>query len=503
MKIFRSGPALLGLLSLVSAVLIAPGPAHAATVPHLRVLPVGDSITVGVGGAGGGYRLPLWNLARGQSAFTMEFAGSQRSGPVPDPDHEGHSGYLIDAIATRIDTWMAAAAPDVVLLHIGINDLDRSDDKEHAPDRLAGLVSRIFAARPGVTVVLGGLLPTAPRLAEAVGRYNTAARQIVADHAASGDRIRYVDFAVTADQMFDELHPADTGYAVMGETFHTALEQAVADGGVTSSPAPAGSAPEITSKVRWADFDGDGRDDYWLLADGGAVQVWRNGGDDGWTALGEVALGLTADRSRVRIADFDGDRRADYLLFSATGAVTVYLNRGGDKGGGWSNIGQVALGLTTDRGQVRFADFDGDRRADYLLFAATGAVTVYLNRGGDGYGGWSNLGKVAVGVTSDAGRVRLADFDGDAKADYLLLTASGAVQAWLNRGGDGHGGWSSLGQVASGTTADPGQVRFAQVGGDARADYLRVNRTGSVDAWINEGASWAGPQRITEGAVIE
>ncbi|MFD1368636.1 FG-GAP-like repeat-containing protein [Actinoplanes sichuanensis] len=450
MKISRLGLALFSLFSLVSPVLLAPGPARAADVPHLRVLPLGDSITVGVGGSGGGYRLPLWNAIRGQSAFTMEFVGTQRSGPVPDPRHEGHSSYLIDGISGQIDNWMATAAPDVVLLHIGINDLDRSDDKEHAPDRLAALVSRIFADRPGVTVVLGGLLATSPRLADAVAGYNAAARRIVADLAANGDRIRYVNFAVTSGQMADELHPADAGYAVMGETFRVALERVVADGGVTSSPAPAGSASEITSRVRWADFDGDGRDDYWLLVDGGPVQVWLNRGDGTWTGLGEVALGLTADRSRVRIADFDGDRRADYLLFSTTGAVTVYLNRGGD-----------------------------------------------------GYGGWSNLGKVAVGVTTDAGRVRLADFDGDAKADYLLLTASGAVQAWLNRGGDGHGGWSSLGQVASGTTTDPGQVRFARAGGDARADYLRVNRIGSVDAWINEGGSWAGPQRITEGSIME
>jgi hypothetical protein len=37
--------------------------------------------------------------------------------------------------------------------------------------------------------------------------------------------------------------------------------------------------------------------------------------------------------------------------------------------------------------------------------------------------------------------VRLADFDGDHKADSLLTGATGTVNAWLNPGGDGHRTW--------------------------------------------------------------
>ncbi|MEE1781493.1 VCBS repeat-containing protein, partial [Streptomyces sp. SP17BM10] len=167
----------------------------------------------------------------------------------------------------------------------------------------------------------------------------------------------------------------------------------------------------------------------------------------GWQSLGKVATGVTTDRSRVRLADFDGDGKADYWVINPDGTVNVWLNRGGDAAGaaGWQPLGKVATGLTTDQDQVRFADFDGDGRADYWLIKPDGTVTVFLNRGGDiaGATGWQSLGKVAAGVTTDRSRVRLADFDGDGKADYWVINPDGTVNVWLNHGGDAGGGWQS------------------------------------------------------------
>jgi hypothetical protein len=117
----------------------------------------------------------------------------------------------------------------------------------------------------------------------------------------------------------------------------------------------------------------------------------------------------------------------------------------------WSALGQVATGTTTDRTTVRFADLDGDTRADYSTIAADGSVQTYLNRGGDGRGGWLLLGKVATGLTTTADRVSFSDFTGDGNADYVMVdlsTNAAVVYQWV--GGDGHGGWTGLGQVTTG-----------------------------------------------------
>ena len=50
---------------------------QAATAPALRIMPLGDSITFGVGSStGSSYRLALWNLLAGQS---LDFVGTCRS----------------------------------------------------------------------------------------------------------------------------------------------------------------------------------------------------------------------------------------------------------------------------------------------------------------------------------------------------------------------------------------------------------------------------------------
>ncbi|MFD7732915.1 FG-GAP-like repeat-containing protein [Kitasatospora phosalacinea] len=200
---------------------------------------------------------------------------------------------------------------------------------------------------------------------------------------------------------------------------------------------------------------------------------------------------------RVRYADWDGDGRADLLTVADSGAVHVYLNRGGDGNGGWQDGGQVASGVTKDMSRVRFADWDGDGKADYIVIQLSGAVGVFLNRGGDGHGGWQDWGQVASGVTSDLTRIRFADIDGDGKADYDIVNTDGSVTAYINKGGDGHDGWSIRSKITNGATTNQNLVHFADLTGEGNADYLLIDGTtrayaynGGDDlggAWINLG----------------
>jgi lysophospholipase L1-like esterase len=99
-------------------------------------MPLGDSITWGVGSATtSSYRQALWNMLAGQSRYSVRFVGSQASGSLPGFSNEGHSGYAIDQIRSGIDGWLTGTRPDVVLLHIGINDLNRGIDTAHALER--------------------------------------------------------------------------------------------------------------------------------------------------------------------------------------------------------------------------------------------------------------------------------------------------------------------------------------------------------------------------------
>ncbi|WP_405443436.1 FG-GAP-like repeat-containing protein [Streptomyces avidinii] len=267
-----------------------------------------------------------------------------------------------------------------------------------------------------------------------------------------------------------------------------------------------------SERIRWADFDGDRKPDYIDVADNGEVAVWLNRGGDpagaaGWQSLGRVATSLTQDRSRVRFADFDGDGRADCILVNGDGSVTVFRNEGGDGRGGWKDLGKVARGVTNDPSKVRFADWDGDGRTDYLAFDDGGGVTAYLNRGGDTAGGqgWPSPGKVTTGSTRDRARVRFADNDGDGRADYFIVKPDGKVDLYLNRGGDvvPNAGWNVVGQIATGLTTDHTKVQFVDFDADTHADYVLAGagNSATVHAWNggDKGNGWIDLGRVASG----
>ncbi|MCX5078086.1 GDSL-type esterase/lipase family protein [Streptomyces sp. NBC_00424] len=501
---------------------LGPGVTPAAAAPQpaaplVRIMPLGDSITAGAGSSdGAGYRSRLWELMTGQSRYTADYVGSGSFGNTTDPDNEGHSGWTIGGIRDNIDRWQAAAAPDVVLLHLGINDLNSHNaDPEGAAAELVSLIDRVHANKPGVTVIVQGLLPDTRGQYERTNAFNAAVRAAVAARSTTGRHLTYAEppHLDTATELPDGLHPNDAGYRKMAAAYRQGLEQAVTDGWTRSAPAlRAGTESGGTGRVRWADFDGDGRTDELTVADSGEVRARLNRGGPGagtWQDIGRVATGVTADRTRVRFADHDGDGRADYLYVAPDGSVTAYLNRGGDIDGpnGWEGIGRIARGTTSTHQQVRFADFDGDGRTDYWRISDSGAVNVHLNRGGDtlGAGGWVDMGQIATGTTPDRARVRLADLDGDGRADYSTVNPNGSLTTYLNRGGDRHGGWYGAGQTASGVTTAHERVQLADVTADTHADYLVQEPDGPITVYAFNGGDpsptgWTLLGRIPDGS---
>ncbi|MCK4726951.1 MAG: hypothetical protein KAT29_14165, partial [Anaerolineales bacterium] len=105
----------------------------------VRILPLGDSNTYGTRGNYGGYRgYLLDDLSAAGYTFTHDFVGSRMdyegSTAPPDLNHEGWPGWHADQIRDNIydgpggGNWLmtqhnAGTPVDVVLLHIGTNDI--------------------------------------------------------------------------------------------------------------------------------------------------------------------------------------------------------------------------------------------------------------------------------------------------------------------------------------------------------------------------------------------
>ena len=224
----------------------------------LRILPLGDSITFGCGSSASpangfvaacaadalGYRVPLWaSLAAAGLNATM--VGSQRTGPSWAPpsatSHEGHPGWTTRQILGILPTW-AATAPDVIIIHLGTNDVGQGhplpDMLAAMGDLLGNITAALPAARTLVCTILRMVNSDHPEWVPAVAAYNAALAGVV----ARAPRAALIDLAPAGlcpanedprqrlcaqcnggarppcaanASFFDRVHPTAAGYNVM------------------------------------------------------------------------------------------------------------------------------------------------------------------------------------------------------------------------------------------------------------------------------------------------
>ncbi|MCZ4126195.1 GDSL-type esterase/lipase family protein [Streptomyces sp. H39-S7] len=361
----------------------------------LRILPFGDSITFGTGSStSSSYRKTLQAELYGRGR-NSDFVGSQKSGAMPQPANEGHPGWQISQLADIAPCVMRDYAPNLVLLHIGTNDINAGLDLGNAPNRLQHLIEDLNSKVPGVTVLVGSLLGTTWSAASAANMktFNTQSKLQVAALRDRGLNVKWVDMAaVTTNDMQDGLHPNDAGYAKMATVWGTAIEEVTDAGWLTAprfvngpssgdekcaTPPPAPPAPPSSPR---------GRADYINVHPDSSVTAYLNGGIPSplspapagkstipWTELGYVASGVAggAPGGQIQFADLNGDGRADYINVHPDSSVTAYLNGGipsplspapaGKSTIPWTELGYIASGVAggAPGSHIQFADLNG------------------------------------------------------------------------------------------------------------------------------------------------
>ncbi|MCU7728659.1 SGNH/GDSL hydrolase family protein [Actinoplanes sp. KI2] len=229
MKIFSFGMRVAAVATAASVVLLGSAAtaatAAAGAAAPIRIMPLGDSITFGVGSpTTGSYRgvLSRW-LA--QAGVSVDYVGSMRSGFSADPDNEGHKGWTIAQLTERVDDWLAIYQPDVILLHIGTNDMVRGN--QDAATDLDTLLDRIAVDRPDAQVFVAkivGLGDYDDTAAQGYRTYffNDAIPGIV---ASKGPNFHVVDDSdVHGIDMWNREHPNDYGYRKIAWNWYRALE---------------------------------------------------------------------------------------------------------------------------------------------------------------------------------------------------------------------------------------------------------------------------------------
>jgi len=218
-----------------------------------KILPFGDSITHGVKSSDdAGYRSQLFKLivaAKQKATFTGSLANgpTQVSGQTFPRMHEGHAGWTIDpgysefsgygGISSLVPSPALDEKPQIVLLHIGTNDLFPTKDGAGMATRLDALVEKIAGDAPTALIVLAQITPvgstnaghTAEQVAAANAAqmvYNSKIPAIIQAHVAKGQHVIGVDMSKMplSDLTSSSVHPNDQGYAYMAGIWYAAIK---------------------------------------------------------------------------------------------------------------------------------------------------------------------------------------------------------------------------------------------------------------------------------------
>jgi len=198
---------------------------------HLKIMPLGDSITWGTRDPSyGGYRHLLGTLLA-KDGYIVEFVGSGQSGTgvILSPNNEGHPGWTIPQIKKGIDSkgWLETYQPGIVLLHIGTNDLrPRIGGAKSAPDNLSTLLDDILARLPKAHVIVAQIISFRTGPDQVHQSYNAAIPGIV---ASKGPRVSRVDMQniLSPNDYADLFHPNAGGYDKMARAWARALRAVI------------------------------------------------------------------------------------------------------------------------------------------------------------------------------------------------------------------------------------------------------------------------------------
>ena len=223
-----------------------------STQAAVKIMPLGDSITQGQSSGEPdtdrqiSYRKALWDkLISGD--YDVDFVGSLNSGSdilgFEAADHEGHNGFTADQIRDEVFDWLQLNFPDVVLLHVGTNDISGPQPVPDIVSEVEDILDEIFIYSPEMTVILARIINRVT-FSQKTNDFNNLLPGMVNGHPYK-NRIKIVDMEVGAGMdyriwptgdMNDDIHPyqdpvsSETpGYDKMADVWFSALQQVLPD----------------------------------------------------------------------------------------------------------------------------------------------------------------------------------------------------------------------------------------------------------------------------------
>jgi len=195
-----------------------------------KIMPLGDSITLGSGTETlDGYRKELYTKLN-DSGYLFDFVGDYNHGTGEwDMDHEGISGEILSWYRTRLtgpdDFILTRNTPDIILYHMGINNLAKGGDIDQYASELNDSVKVIYNFNENATVILAKIIPTGnDNFNSRVTEFNEEVDKL--DDIWKDYNIIIVDMEnllIYPDDYSDQIHPNEEGYKKIADAWYSAI----------------------------------------------------------------------------------------------------------------------------------------------------------------------------------------------------------------------------------------------------------------------------------------
>jgi lysophospholipase L1-like esterase len=229
---------------LLAALMVGVNPVPSVRAAAVRIMPLGDSIT----GSPGCWRALLWNKLQSTGFTNIDFVGTL--GPqgcsVPyDGDNEGHGGILATNMANQnqLPPWLAATNPDIIIMHLGTNDVWSNIAPATILTAFSTLVNQMRANNPNIKILVAQIIPmnpsTCPECAQRAIDFNAAIPAWAASKNTAQSPVTVVDQWTgfnTSTDTGDGVHPNDAGNQKISDKWYPPLSALLSPGGATATP---------------------------------------------------------------------------------------------------------------------------------------------------------------------------------------------------------------------------------------------------------------------------
>jgi len=230
---------LLFLFTLPFLLVISCDKAESYVNETITIMPLGDSRVAGNRPKFESYRYHLWKLFMNDN-WGVDLVGSQRDVSVYpaqdnnffDRDHEGTGGARTTDIIRTVNNLATNAAPDVVLLGIGGNDLaNREESVAEVANNISMIIDILRSKNPSVIVMLEQIAPgrtrfmTEERWSDFYA-FKFAIQELAKEKTKNDSKVITVDMSRDWVDSFliDDVHYNHVGAKVIADRYYQAIK---------------------------------------------------------------------------------------------------------------------------------------------------------------------------------------------------------------------------------------------------------------------------------------